>query len=217
MTKDIAIYGAGGFGKEVACLIALLNRHNTADQWNLIGYFDDGKPKGEMVSHYGPILGGIEELNAWSNALCIVIAVGNPRVIEKIHNKIANPNISFPNLIDPTFYIADSKSFSIGVGNIIQGCCCVMPDVTIGNFNVLNGWTVIGHDVSVGNYNSFMPGVRISGEVRMGDCNQFGAQSIVIQQLKVGNDVKLGAGSVMMTKPKDGGVYIGVPAKRFKY
>ena len=36
--KDIAIYGAGGFGKEVACLIKRINEQEPT--WNLIGFFD---------------------------------------------------------------------------------------------------------------------------------------------------------------------------------
>ena len=34
--RDIAIYGAGGFGKEVACLLNRINEVN--HQWNLIGF-----------------------------------------------------------------------------------------------------------------------------------------------------------------------------------
>ena len=216
--KDIAIYGAGGFGKEVACLIDLLNKTSKGGPiWNLIGFFDDGKTLGSPVSHYGPILGGINELNSWNKPICVAISIGSPAAVESIYSNITNKNISYPNLIDPTFYMSDPETFTIGKGNIIQGCCCVSCDVEIGDFNVLNGWIVFGHDVKINNYNTFMPGARISGDVKVGSRNMFGAQSIVIQQIKVGDDVTLGAGSVMMTKPKDGRVYIGVPAKRFKF
>ena len=34
------------------------------------------------------------------------------------------------------------------------------------------------------------------------------------QQIKIGNSIRLGAGSVLMTKPKDGNLYLGVPAKK---
>ena len=61
--KKIAIYGAGGFGRETACLIHTINE--VKPQWELIGFFDDNPSlKGKMVSHYAPCLGGIEELNA---------------------------------------------------------------------------------------------------------------------------------------------------------
>ena len=50
--KKIAIYGAGGFGKEVACLIARINEkiEDDASKWELIGFFDDSKPAGTTVS-----------------------------------------------------------------------------------------------------------------------------------------------------------------------
>ena len=37
--NDIAILGAGGFGREIACLIDKINQNKP--QWNLIGFFDD--------------------------------------------------------------------------------------------------------------------------------------------------------------------------------
>lgn len=42
--KDIAIYGAGGFGREVACLIERINKARETPIWNFIGFFDDGIP-----------------------------------------------------------------------------------------------------------------------------------------------------------------------------
>mgnify|MGYP003321408090 FL=1 len=51
----------------------------------------------------------------------------------------------------------------------------------------------------------------------MGDGNFFGVGSIVLQQIKIGDNIRLGAGSVLMTKPKNGELYIGNPAKRMKF
>lgn len=62
-----------------------------------------------------------------------------------------------------------------------------------------------------------MPGTRISGEVHIGDENLFGVGSIVLQKIYIGNKVRVGAGSVLMRKTKDGNLYIGNPAKLFKY
>ena len=211
--KDIAIYGAGGFGREVACLINRINEKTPT--WNLIGFFDDNPElKGKMVSHFGPCLGGIDELNGYPKELSVAMALGNSVVLQKLVESIHNDKITFPNIYDPTFYVVDPKTFSIGHGNIIQGQSCVSCDVTVGDFNVMNGSVVIGHDVVIGSYNTLMPAVRISGEVKIGDSNFFFFFSIVLQQMKVGNYVRLGAGSVMMTKPKDGNLYLGVPAKK---
>lgn len=212
--KAIAIYGAGGFGKEIACLIHWINGENA--RWNLIGFFDDGAEPGTPVSHYGKVLGGMDTLNSWCEPLDVVFAIANNRVIRKLSSSVTNPNICFPNLVAPNFVIKDKETFRMGRGNIIQGGCTVSCDVEIGDFNVFNGSVVLGHDVKMGDCNVLMPAVRISGEVVMGDCNFFGVGSIVLQQLKIKNDTKLAAGSVLMTRPKEENLYIGVPAKMLK-
>ena len=214
--KDIAIYGAGGFGKEVACLIKRINEKEPA--WNLVGFFDDNPDlKGETISHFGPCLGGIDDLNVFPGKLAVMMAIGNSIVVRKIVTKIDNTNVYFPNLIHPNFVISDPETFRIGKGDISQGGCTVTCDVKVGDFNIFNGAICLGHDVNIDSFNTFMPAVRISGEVKMGSDNFFGVGSIVLQQIKMGNHVRLGAGSVLMTKPKEGGLYIGVPAKKMDF
>lgn len=211
--KDIAIFGAGGFGREVACLIKRINEKEPT--WNLIGFFDDNESlKGQSISHFGICYGGTDVLNTWDKPLSVVMAIGSSVVVKEIVDKITNVNIEFPNLVHPNFSISDPETFTIGRGNIIQGNCTVTCNVTIGDFNIFNGSVVLGHDVNISNYNTFMPAVRVSGEVKVGDYNFFGVGSIILQQIKIGNKVRLGAGSVLMTKPKEGFLYLGVPAKK---
>lgn len=210
--KNIAIYGAGGLGREVACL---LNKINEVEPlWDLVGFFDDGIEIGTNVSHYGKVLGGIKELNEWPTELSVAITIGNPRAVQLLVPQISNPNILFPNIIAPSVYFADIDTFKIGRGNIIQKHCSFSCDVTIGDFNIMDGADVFGHDDVVGSFNVFMPAMRISGEVTIGDGNFFGVGSIILQQIKIGNHIRLGAGSVLMRKPKDGFLYIGNPAKK---
>lgn len=213
--KDIAIFGAGGYGKEIASLINLINKNKPT--WKMIGFFDDGVEKGTQISHFGVVLGGMPELNSWEKPLDLAIAIGNPNSLRGVRERIANKNISFPNVIAPNFGISDAETFSIGEGNIIGSGCAASVDVKIGNFNIFNSDIVMGHDAQIGNYNVLMPDIRVSGEVKIGDENLIGVGSIILQQIKIGYKVHLGAGTVLMTKPKDGGTYIGNPAKLFKY
>ena len=60
--KDIAIYGAGGLGREIACLINMINKKELT--WTFIGFFDENKKIGEC-NEYGCIIGGMAELNSW--------------------------------------------------------------------------------------------------------------------------------------------------------
>jgi sugar O-acyltransferase (sialic acid O-acetyltransferase NeuD family) len=211
--KDIAIYGAGGFGREVACLIKQIN--NVQTQWNLIGFFDDGIPVG-YSNRYGKVIGNIDSLNTHEAILNIVIAIANPMNIKSIVNKITNPFIEYPNIIAPNANIFDKDAFTIGRGNIIFFGCRLSCDVQIGNFNILNGLVSLGHDVQLGNYNVLQPSVRISGGSAVGNENFFGVQSIVLQEYKIGNNTRIGTNSVVMINTKDNSFYFGNPAKIIK-
>lgn len=212
--KDIAIYGAGGFGREVFAVIHQQNKKSK--ERNIIGFFDDGIEKGSM-NEYGTILGGVEELNSYDTPLDVVVAIGTPNILREVVKGISNPNISFPNIIDESVYMSDSDSVKMGKGNIILGGCGFTINIRLGDFNILNGDVLFGHDVKVGDCNVFMSGTKICGGAKIGDCNLFGMNTIIIQQIEVGDDTNFGAGSVMMTKPKSGATYIGVPAKQFKF
>ena len=215
--KKIAIFGAGGFGREVACLINKINEENTqSNQWNLIGFFDDGLEIGSR-NEYGEILGGVKELNEWKEELAVVIAIGSPRIVEIISNKITSSNVYFPNIIAPDAIFLDNNNYTIGEGNIIGFGCLISCNVKIGNHNILNGLITVGHDTSIGNYNSFMPNVKVSGEITIGNCNFFGVGSTILQQIKIGNKTTVGANSLIIRKTKDGMTYVGNPATIIKY
>lgn len=208
--KDLAIYGAGGFGREIACLVRIINE--ITPTWNMIGFFDDGKEIGSE-NEYGKILGGISELNQIDNPLSLVIAIAKPTTVVGIVNKIKSLNIDFPNIISPDLIYLDKKSFSIGQGNIICSGCLISCNVKIGDFNILNGFIPIGHDTTIGNFNSIMPTVKISGEVIIGNRNFFGVNSAILQQINIGNDTVVGASSLIIRKTKDGNTYVGNPAR----
>lgn len=213
--KDIIIYGARGFGKEVASLIRQINHAADSPMWRLVGFIDDNEELwGQEVSHFATCLGGMAALNSYPNEVGVAIAIGSPVIVNKIVNEISNTRVFFPNIIHPDFLVTDPESFKIGKGNIIQTGCIAMTDVTMGDFNLLNGDVALRHDDIVGNFNAFMPSVRLSGEVKVGDMNFFGVGSIVTQQVSIGNRVRLGAGSVLMADTEDDSLYVGCPARR---
>ena len=212
--KDIAIFGTGGFGREIACLINIINKETPT--WNIIGFFDDNPQLKGTKNEYGEVLGGIQELNEWNRDLDVAIAIGNPNIIEKIVNNIHNEKVNFPNIIAPSTIWLDKDNVKMGKGNIICSRCMMSCNITIGDFNIFNGNIPLGHDCVIGNYNVVMPSVNISGGVIMGNGNFLGVQSVVLQYLKIGNNVRLGANSVMMRNAKDGLLYMGNPAKKME-
>jgi len=208
--KDIAIYGAGGFGREVACLI---NRINEKDPtWNLVGFFDDNASLKGTKNEYGDILGGISELNAWETEISIVMSIGSPKTLKLITDKITNNNVDFPNIISPDAIFMDKNNLILGKGNLICTGCLISCNVRFGDFNCLNDFVSIGHDSVIGSYNSFMTATRISGNVSIGSYNYFGVNSCVLQEITIGNETTVAAGSAVMRRTKDGYTFIGIPA-----
>ncbi len=212
--KDIAIYGAGGLGREVACLLNIINE--AGPQWRLIGFFDDGLPCGSR-NEYGEILGGIDELNGWNGPLNVVMAIGSPKILDIVTKKITNPQIEFPNIIAPDVISYGNIYDKLGHGNIIGFGSVLSCNTRLGDFNIFNGFVTLGHDSVLGNCNVAMPGTRLSGELKVGDCNLFGANSFVHQGVRIGSGIHLGACSALLRRPKDGCTYLGVPALIMKF
>lgn len=209
--KEIVVYGAGGYGREICCLINKINKYNP--RWKFCGFLDDNEKLWGTDTPYGKILGGLDWLNTRTEPIDVVLAIANSTILKKIVGNVANEMVDFPNLIDPEVSFLDEDTFKIGKGNIIGYGCRFSCNVKLGDFNILVNASVFGHDVSVGNYNLFFPEVRLSGMVSVGDSNFFGMRSAVIQGFEVGSNTRIAAGSFVMRNTKDGFLYSGNPAK----
>ena len=213
--KDIAVFGAGAYGQEICCLIRKINSRQKDPDWNFIGFFDDNENLWNTSNHYGKIIGGTDTINAWGTPLDVAIAIANVNVLKKVVENMTNPNLSFPNIIDPDTSFLDKETFHAGKGNIVGEVTRFATNVTLGNFNIIVNDGVFGHDDIIGDYNVFYPAVRFSGCVSCGDCNLLGVRSTVLQGLKIGSHVKLAAGSLLMNNAQDGFTYRGNPARKF--
>lgn len=207
--KDIAIFGAGGFGREVQMLIEDINKEKKI--WNIIGFFDDGYKKGEIINNI-PTLGGIGELNAWDSKLSLAVAIGNPETKQKIIQNINNAMIDFPTLIHPSAIIGNNEYLKIGRGCIICAGCIITTNIEIKDFVILNLACTVGHDTIIGKHSSFMPTCNISGEVNIGECVYCGTGAKIINQMNVGANSVIGAGAVVITDVPNNAVIAGVPA-----
>jgi sugar O-acyltransferase (sialic acid O-acetyltransferase NeuD family) len=211
--NKIAIYGAGGFGREVKMLIDQINKQEI--KYEFIGYFDDGITKGTLIEE-SISLGGINDLNSYSDKLLLVVSIADPQTKLKIIESIKNYNISFPILIHPTCIIGDYK-IKIGEGSIICASTIITVNVEIGNHVILNLACTVGHDTKIGSYSSFMPAVNISGEVEIGDRVYCGTGAKIINQLKIGEGTIVGAGALVHKDLPSNCTAVGFPAKPIKY
>ncbi len=212
--KNIAIFGAGGFGREVKTIIDAINRVNP-NTYEFIGFYDDGVEKGKIINGF-PVLGGIKELNQVETELCLVISIGDPHVKKVIINKIANSFIEFPTIVHPNASIS-SDEVTIGKGTIICERTIITCNIEIKDFVILNLMCSVGHDTIIENYCSFMPSVNISGEVKIHESVYVGTGAKIINLLEIGENTIVGAGAVVSKSLPAHCTAVGIPAKPIKF
>ena len=211
--KDIAIFGVGGFGREVLALIKDINK--VQPTWNVVGFFDDGYDKGLMINGY-PTLGTTEDLNRWGKPVSLAVSLGSPVVKKKVLDKITNPLVDFPTLIHPSVWIGDPSYVEIGKGCILCAGVMITTNVRIKDFVILNLQCTVGHDSVIENYAAFMPSVNISGEVTVEEGVYVGTGAKIINQLSIGAYTIVGAGAVVAKSLPDHCTAVGVPARPLK-
>lgn len=211
--KNIAIIGAGGFGREVKTIIDSINKISST--YNFIGFYDDGKEKGTIVNGF-PVLGGVNDINSVTEELSIAIAIGNPKTKKKIVSLINNNVISYPNIISPNSEISEDF-VSLGKGNIICSGVIITCNIEIKDFVILNLMCTVGHDTVINDYSSFMPSVNISGEVDIQEGVYVGTGAKIINQLEIGEFTIVGAGAVVSKSLPAKCTAVGIPAKPIKF
>lgn len=212
--KDIAIFGVGGFGREVLALIKDINKIEST--WNIVGFFDDGYEKGIMFNGY-PNLGKTEDLNKWETPISLAVSIGSPVIKKNILDNIFNPLVDFPTLIHPSVWIGDKEFVEIGKGCIICAGVMITTNIKIRDFVILNLQCTVGHDTIINDYAAFMPSVNISGEVIIREGVYVGTGAKIINQLEIGDYTVVGAGAVVAKTLPAHCTAVGVPAKPIKY
>jgi sugar O-acyltransferase (sialic acid O-acetyltransferase NeuD family) len=191
--KNIAIYGAGGFGKEVRGML-----DSQRDLYSFAGYFDDYKKNSSMV---------VDEIFD-----DVLISIADPAIRLKIVDAWSKKIVPFSSLLSPDINI--HPSVSVGKGSIICSGVKFTVDISVGRFVIINLNSTIGHDVVVGDFCSLMPSVNISGNVTLGQGVFVGTGATILQGISVGNNAIIGAGALILNDVPEGQTVIGVPAKQ---
>lgn len=211
--KNLIIFGASGFGREVAWLAERIN--NVSQEWNILGFIDDDESlQGKIINNY-TVLGKTEDTVRYPDAY-YVCAVGSARIREKIINNLKhiNPEIKFATLIDPSAIF--SQFVSIGEGSIICAHSIMTVNIEIGKHVIINLDCTIGHGAVIEDYVTLYPSVNISGGTRIGKCSELGTGTQIIQSKMVGEYSIVGASAVVIKDIPDNCTAVGIPAKPIK-
>jgi len=209
----LAIFGAGGFGREVAwlaqrCFGEDVDLTFLVNQPDLVGSMVNGIPVRD-----------VEEFALRSGGTPVVVAIGDPKARQACVKLCAAVGLSFATLVHPK--VEASPWISMGIGSIICAGSILTTNIRVGDHVHINLDCTIGHDVEIEDYVTLAPGVHVSGRVRLGKRAYIGTGAVLIngteeKPLIVGADAVIGAGACVIRDVEAGSLVVGVPAKEKK-
>ena len=209
MKKQIAVYGASGFGREVVWLI------HTCNDYDVVCFIDDNIAKHGSLLNSIPVMSLEQTCKKFSNAN-VVVGVGIPKTRELLVKKSASAGFNFETIIHPR--VEHSKWIEIGIGTVICAGNILTTNITLGQHVQINLDCTVGHDVIMGDYTTLAPGVHVSGRVHLGRRVYVGTGAVIINGTErdpiiIGDDAVIGAGAVVTKYVPPGVTVVGVPAK----
>lgn len=198
--KKLVIIGASGHGRVVAD-IAVKNGYES------IVFLDDN----ETIKKCGryPVVGKCREAGNFTDR-DIIVAIGDACVRQKIQESLEDREI--PALIHPSAIVAENVT--IGNGTVVMAGAVINPGAAIGNGCIINTSSSVDHDCNICDYVHVSVGAHLAGTVNVGERTWIGAGATVSNNVDITSDCMIGAGAVVINDIREGGTYIGVPARR---
>jgi len=206
--QKVAIYGAGGFAREVAWLAE-------SSDLDVVCFIDDDPHQRGKTLNGIPVM-GLEDAKGRYPDASLVVAVGSPQVRERMAKKAADWGFSFATIIHPR--VERSRWIEVGDGSVIAAGNILTTNIRLGKHVQINLDCTIGHDVVMEDYVTLAPGVHVSGWVRLGKRVYVGTGAVIINGTKeaplvIGDDAVIGAGAVVTKSVPTGVTVVGVPAR----
>lgn len=203
----LAIYGAGGLGREIAELAINNNR------WDEVFFIDDTKENNTMVDVISTIQYSsfIQKFSTSKDAIEVLIGVGEPKYREKLYSKVKKDGFKFATLVSG--FSSVSNNCIIGEGTIVSEFSTIHTNVKIGHNVMIQPHVTFGHDTIVGNHTVISSYFAPGGNLVIGNRVYIGNQSAVKESTRIGDDVIVGMGAVVYKDVDNGCVVVGNPAR----
>lgn len=217
--QQIAIYGGGGFAREVAWLVQACNV-GVETTYKVVCFIDDDENKQGLHLNNIPVYNLYDAYARFPQAL-VVSGIGSPHVRENVMLTARNAGFHPATIIHPN--VAYSHEWnSIGEGTVICAGSILTVNITVGEHVQINLDCTIGHDAILGDYTTLAPGVHVSGWVHLGKRVYIGTGANIINgteanPLVIADDVVIGAGACVTKSVTEAGItVVGVPAKAIR-
>lgn len=208
-----AIYGAGGYGREVMPLARKQLKNNGEPESSL--YFVVDSKEEDSTNGHSAIL--YEEfLSLPANEKYVVVAIADSEVREKLTRRCQEDGIRMWNVEADN--IVKMDEVVLGEGSILSPFVTITSNVKIGKGFHANIYSYVAHDCVIGDYVTFAPAVKCNGNVTVEDHAYIGTGAIIRpgskgNPLVIGKNAIVGMGAVVTKSVPAGATVFGNPAK----
>lgn len=215
--RSIAIYGGGGFAREVAWLVQSCNVDR--ELYKVECFIDDNDALHGTKLNGIPVM-SLETARERFPSAKVVGAIGNPQTRQETMLKAKGAGFDFETIIHPR--TERSQWIEIGLGTVICAGNILTTNISIGRQVQINLDCTIGHDVIMGDYTTLAPGVHVSGLVHFGCRVYVGTGAVIINgtsaaPITIGDDAIIGAGACVTRSVPEGITVVGIPAKPMRH
>lgn len=210
----LAIYGAGGFGREVAPIANQTARRGPgpAGEADIVFVSDLKEEVGSCVNGWRVI--SYEDLIAEDRR--VAIAISDPYLRRRIALRCAQDGLLFQSLYADTHIL--HQNVEINSGAIVCDYTIFTGNAKIGDHFHCNIYSYVAHDCVIGNFVTFAPRVCCNGRVVIEDDVYVGT-GVVLKQgksdrpLRIGRGAIVGMGAVVTKDVAPGTTVVGNPAR----
>lgn len=189
MSRINAIYGTGGFAREV---IPILNEQCPNDD-NIFVVHKEYLTSEKSINGY-PVMSYEDFIDISSKEKSITVAISDALIRSRVSTVINQDGIRQSSIISNKSVIMDEVMISNGT--IICPFVTITSNIRIGQNFHANIYSYVAHDCIIGDNVTFAPSVKCNGNVIIED-NVYIGTGAIIKQGKSNNPIILGANSII--------------------